>query len=119
MILVVDDHFDTCRVMALLFRKAGYQAECADDGYAAISKLRLMTPKVMVLDLAMAGMSGIDVLRTIRVDPDLKHLPVVVFSATNNEKEVNELHRLGIQGFLRKTRWKFVEMLDAVRPFCG
>ncbi|MDB5294604.1 MAG: transcriptional regulator, partial [Phycisphaerales bacterium] len=62
-ILVVDDYLDTCRVVVRLLRMSGYEADGAGDGPEALDHLRGRGTDLVLLDIAMPGMDGFEVLR--------------------------------------------------------
>jgi two-component system, response regulator len=59
-------------------------------------------PHVILLDLKLPLVDGMEVLRRVRSDPRTRSLPVVVVTASNYEREVNEAHRLGVVGYITK-----------------
>jgi CheY-like chemotaxis protein len=80
-ILVVDDHEATRKGLARLLHHSGYSALTAADGQAALDVLRTHVPQAIILDMMMPGIGGLDVLREIRRDQRLAHVPVIAFSA--------------------------------------
>ena len=80
MILVVDDHAGTRDALAVLLRQEGYDARTAPSGHAAINLVRELRPELVVLDMRMHDMSGLDVLREVKDDIDLKRTNVIVFT---------------------------------------
>jgi CheY-like chemotaxis protein len=101
-VLVVDDHPDTGEVLSRLLQRRGYDAVAAQSGEEALARLAESLPSVIVLDVAMPGMNGAELLREIRADPRLKHVPVVVFSADFSLDRMRELMALGAQDYLVK-----------------
>lgn len=83
-VLVVDDHPDVCRVLARLVRAAGHTPQSALSGEAALELLRGAVPDLVILDVMMPGIDGIQVLQTIRTDPRTSGVPVVMFSAVSD-----------------------------------
>jgi CheY-like chemotaxis protein len=65
-ILIVDDHADTARMMKVLLRREGYEVSIAQDGPDAIAAARTIRPGVILLDLTMPGMSGLEVAEELR-----------------------------------------------------
>src|SRR5438270_1231539 len=94
-VLVVDDHPDTGEVLSRLLQRRGYDAVAALSGEEALARLSGALPSVIVLDVAMPGMNGAELLRQIRADPRLKDVPVVVFSADFSLERMRELMSLG------------------------
>src|SRR3569832_1501186 len=80
-VLIVDDQADFCRLLARVVQKAGYEAICLTSGPAALDYLKEHTPNLIILDMMMPGMDGLDVLSAIRGDARVRQEPVVMFSA--------------------------------------
>ena len=101
-VLVVDDHPDTGEVLSRLLHKRGYDAVAALSGEEALARLSKDLPSVIVLDVAMPGMNGAELLREIRANPRLKDIPVVIFSADFSLDRMRELMALGAKEYLVK-----------------
>ena len=80
-VLVVDDSRLSAAKLALAMRALGHEVETADSGAAALRRLRERPFDVVLLDIVMPGMDGFDVLRALKADPALAHLPVIVVSS--------------------------------------
>lgn len=65
-VLVVDDHRDTRKLTELLLQDAGYDVRTAEDGEAALDVARAWRPEVIVTDIFMDGMDGVDLIATVR-----------------------------------------------------
>ncbi len=59
-------------------------------------------PKLVLLDLKMPRLDGIDVLRILKVDPATKNIPIVVMTSSNHQRDVAETYGLGVNGFVTK-----------------
>ena len=84
-ILVVDDE---CTVRSLLhdvLEIEGYSVREAEDGPTALSDMHERRPDLVILDVMMPRMSGIEVLTEIRQDPELEHLPVLMLTAAGDD----------------------------------
>ena len=79
-VLVVDDHAQVNESLCRVIRAEGHRAVSAFNGADALALLA-DPPDLVILDVSMPGMSGIEVLRRIRSDPRTATLPVVIFSA--------------------------------------
>jgi len=107
MILVVDDHLDTRSALVRLLRCQGYEAVAVADGYEALGFLRANSVRLVVLDFHMPDLDGFGVLRSIRGDPMLCDVPVLMLSADDSERRRDESLRLGAREFIVKgsTDW--------------
>ena len=79
-ILIVDDHADNARMLKVLLRHEGHEAAMVFDGPAAIAAARLQKPDVVLLDLSLPGMSGIDVATELRRDPERSRCVLVAIT---------------------------------------
>src|SRR3712207_1709588 len=87
-ILVADDDPDIRDLVAFKLEQAGYDVAAVDDGPAALAAARSAPPDLVVLDVMMPGLSGIDVCRELRADPATRGLPVILLTARAQEGDV-------------------------------
>lgn len=84
-ILVVDDEQDVLNLVATNLRRAGLMLITAMDGEQALHKARHDKPDMMVLDLMLPGLSGLEVCRTIKGDPNTAGMPILMLTARQEE----------------------------------
>jgi CheY-like chemotaxis protein len=113
-ILLVDDDPQILELYRDGLAQQGAQVSTAPDGVAAIKALRAAKPDILVLDLMMPKLTGVDVLKFIRSDAALKHLPVIVLSNSYMNKLAAEATELGVQKALLKVRCSPSVVLDIV-----
>ena len=82
MIIVAEDHEDIRYILQRALERAGHQVITTADGAAALEAVRLHRPDVVVSDVDMPLMTGLDLCRAIRADADLRHIPVVLASGS-------------------------------------
>jgi CheY-like chemotaxis protein len=100
-VLLVEDDFDVREALAETLRDEGYQVDCAADGAEALSYLRDGgKPGLILLDLMMPRMSGVEFRMVQKVDPAISHLPVVLLSADGRMEE--KARMLETAGAVRK-----------------
>ncbi len=99
-VLVADDEPMTADLLAYMLDHRGFEVISAFDGMEALERIREMRPDAVVLDVLMPAMHGYDVARALRSDPELRHLPVVLFSSAD-ESDV-EWEAAGADMFLQK-----------------
>jgi CheY-like chemotaxis protein len=98
----VDDLADARDVLARLLRLGGYKSVTAEDGWAALSAVECEAPDLVLLDVTMPNMDGVEVLRRLRDHPRWKNLPVVLFTAVEDGPRLEEAGRLGFQDLIVK-----------------
>jgi two-component system, OmpR family, phosphate regulon response regulator PhoB len=84
-ILVVDDEPDLLELVRFNLSEGGYRVDCATSGSAALERIRKLRPDLVVLDLMLLDMSGIEVCRQLRADAELGAIPVIVLTAKAEE----------------------------------
>ena len=99
--LIVEDE-DTLRELIVVTLGEAFACIEATDGDTALALLRESPPDLMLLDVAMPGLSGIDVLREMRADPVLREVPVCVVSAWQSPGDVAQALEAGADRFLAK-----------------
>lgn len=111
-ILIVDD-VSTCReTIATMLRMVGYRVFCAADGNQAIDMLEDHWPDLVMLDLALPRLSGLDWLQTIRQMPQWKDLPVLLFTGSGDVTNLTE--GLRVDGCLVKSHASVRMIRDAI-----
>jgi CheY-like chemotaxis protein len=118
-ILIVDDEPDCADPVALFLRKEGHQPICVRDGPAALAELANRAVDLVLLDLMMPTMDGLDVLSQVRADPRWTKLPVVVMSAVDEPRFVDRVRRFRADAFLVKSRFDFSDLRRQVQRSLG
>jgi two-component system chemotaxis response regulator CheY len=101
--LVVDDFSTMRRIVRNLLKELGYvHIDEAEDGVVALAKLKSGSIDFVVSDWNMPNMSGIELLRAIRADAALKHLPVLIITAEARKENIIEAAQAGASGYIVK-----------------
>ena len=102
-ILIVDDFSTMRRIIKNLLRDLGFtNTDEADDGITALPMLQRGAYDFLVTDWNMPGMSGIDLLRKVRADDQLKTLPVLMVTAEAKRDQIIEAAQAGVNGYVVK-----------------
>lgn len=80
-ILIVDDDLDSLKLIGLLLQRQGYQVVAASGGQQGLAQVETEEPDLILLDIMMPDMDGYEVCRRLRSDPQLAHIPVILFTA--------------------------------------
>ena len=116
-ILVVDDFSTMRRIIKNLLKDLGFtNIQEADDGTTALPMLQQNEFDFVVTDWNMPGMQGIDLLRAIRSDDSLKHLPVLMVTAEAKKEQIIAAAQAGVNGYVVKpfTAATLKEKLDKI-----
>ncbi|MDB5864862.1 MAG: cheY2 [Betaproteobacteria bacterium] len=101
--LVVDDFSTMRRIVRNLLKELGYtNADEAEDGAVALAKLKSEKFDFVVSDWNMPNMTGIELLKSIRAEPALKHLPVLMVTAEARKENIIEAAQSGANGYIVK-----------------
>ncbi len=101
--LIVDDFSTMRRILRNLLKELGFtNVDEAEDGAAALHKLRTQTYEFVVSDWNMPNMTGIELLRAVRADPQIKHLPFLMITAEAKRENIIEAATAGAHGYIVK-----------------
>lgn len=115
-ILVVDDEQDLLDLIEYNLKKEGFDVIKAENGQDGIKKAREHNPNLVLLDIMMPKMDGMEVCDQMRVDADLKHIPIIFLTARGDEKtEVEGLDK-GADDYITKpiSTTKLISRIKAV-----
>jgi CheY-like chemotaxis protein len=101
-ILVVDDEPTNRTLLKAALVRQAYQVELANDGYEAIEKLTAASFDLVLLDLDMPGWTGLDVLERMKANPELRRIPVIIVSASQELDGVVQCIEAGATDYLPK-----------------
>ena len=115
-VLVVDDEKLSRRTLSFYMQKLGYQVFQAENGQEALQCWRNESPHIVLTDWNMPGMQGIDLLKAIRADEKLCHLPVLMVTAEAKREQIIEAAQAGVNGYIVKpfTAATLKEKLDKI-----
>jgi two-component system, cell cycle response regulator DivK len=80
-VLVVDDYEDARELLGLILAHVGFEVLLAANGADAVAIAQRERPDIVVMDLFMPGMDGIEATRRIKADPTVQHMPVIAYTA--------------------------------------
>ena len=101
-ILVVDDDDMTNDVFRLHLTKAGYTVETARDGVEGLAKASSFMPDLVLLDVNMPRMSGFEVAKNLKENPETSHIPIFIMSALRQDVNIKKGYELGVEEYFTK-----------------
>ena len=116
-ILVVDDEDSVREIYRHEFLNNGYTVVVAQDGEEGLLKAGEEQPDIMLLDIMLPKMSGIEVLRALKENELTKKIPVLLLTNLGEETIIKEGFELGADGYLLKVSYTPSQVVDEVKKF--
>lgn len=101
-ILIVEDDKQICDLLSHYLRKEGFQAVPAPDGETGFARAKELGPDLVLLDILLPGMDGLELLRRIRTAPELRRTPVIMLTAKGDETDRIVGLELGADDYIPK-----------------
>jgi DNA-binding response OmpR family regulator len=114
-LLIVDDNQMLTNMYRTTFAAAGFAVDVAHDGESGVAAARKTRPDLVLLDLMMPKMNGVEVLTALRADPDLAAVPVIVISNAYTPERTEQLWKAGATQVLTKASSSPNVLLEAIR----
>lgn len=112
-LLVEDDRF-LSRACEASLQQRGYEVITASDGEEGLRLAKAVPPDLILLDLLMPKMPGIEVLRALRADDRLRLVPVLILSNSSREEDREQARALGVRGYFVKANLSLLELTAQV-----
>jgi DNA-binding response OmpR family regulator len=113
-ILVVDDDVDVIATIKKSLTRAGYQVTCATSGHAALQTLSLQRPDLVLLDIAMPGIDGIELCHQLRANPITASIPILFLTVSGDMQSKTAAFNAGADDYLVKP-FDFQELILRVK----
>jgi len=113
-ILIVEDTELIRKIYADKLAQEGYQVQVASNGLEALNLLRAERVDLILLDLIMPVMSGLEALETIKADPRLQDIPIIVLSNLGQETDIERGLELGAMDYLVKNEAKPSDVVEKI-----
>lgn len=103
--LIIDDNVEFKTMVSYYFTDLDYKVELADNGRDGLEKARIFKPDIILLDVMMPDIGGIEVLRELQTYEEVRSVPVIILTGTYFDKNMSELFRQesNCKEFLSKT----------------
>jgi two-component system chemotaxis response regulator CheY len=101
-ILVIDDDKTTRKMISLILKSKGYEVVTAENGIDGLQKLGTGEVSLILTDMNMPYMDGIEFTKQVRANPEISHLPIVMLTTEADEEEKQRAYKAGVDDYLVK-----------------
>jgi len=101
-ILVVDDSQDLVEILRITLEWKGFNVRCAYSGEELFASLKEQKPDLIILDIMMPEMDGLEVLTRLKENPDTASIPVILLTAKALDEDVLRGHKMGADSYITK-----------------
>ena len=114
-ILIVEDDPLMCRMYQKIFSFEGYQVETAADGEEGLEKARITTPTLILLDIMMPKMNGLQVLEKLKADPTTNKIPVIMLTNLAGTQDAETALSKGAVKYIIKSEQEPKQVVEMVK----
>ncbi len=113
-ILLVEDDMDLIEMYETKFKMEGFQVERAGNGAEALNKIKESKPSIVLLDIVMPEVDGVQVLRDLKTDPATKEIPVLLLTNLGQDGDIKKGMELGAADYLIKANFTPNEVVGKI-----
>ncbi len=114
-ILVVEDEEILLTALKEELGQGGYEVEGAVDGFEGLDRTKSFKPDLILLDLLMPKMDGMEMLQKLKADSATRDIPVVILTNLSDYEKISEALALGAMDYLVKANYKLEDLLEKVK----
>lgn len=118
-IIIIEDDLTISQMYRMKFEADGFDVRIANNGEIGVEVVRSFKPDVILLDLQMPEMNGIEALRLIRADKTSKATPVVILTNLGEEEAPKEMHKLDVHSYIVKANYTPRQVVAHVKEIIG
>ena len=116
-ILIVEDEEILAKVLEEKFSNSGFKVSIASDGEAVLPLAKKNKPDMILLDIILPKIDGIEVLTRLKEDEDLKNIPVIMLSNLNEDEKIKQALSLGAVDYMTKIQHPINEVIEKVNRY--
>ena len=113
-VLIVEDDPLLSNLLAIRFEQANFPCHFNHDGKEVLKDILEFKPHILILDLMLPGVSGLDILEEIRTNQETSSLPVIIFSNRDGAEDKKRAAELGVSGFFVKAMTDLVDLVETI-----
>ncbi len=116
-IIIAEDETSYAEIYKWKLIDQGYEVEIVDNGEALFQFVQAKKPDIILLDIMMPKKDGLETLKDLKDDDDLKDIPVIMLSNLGEEKEIQKSKEIGAIDFLVKSNIAFQDVMDKISEY--
>jgi len=116
-ILIIEDDYFIRELYERQLNKRGYTVVSAADGAEGLVKAAEVNPNLILLDIMLPKLNGLDLLGTLKAKPETQNIPVVLLTNLGQESVIKEGFKLGAKGYLIKSAYTPEQIINEVESF--
>ena len=116
-ILVIEDDKFLRELLERKLREEGFTVSSANNGEEGLNKIQEEKPELVLLDLILPGIDGFEILKKIRENPELSHIPIIVLSNLGQQEDIKRAKSLGAKDYLVKAYFTLGEIVDKIKSY--
>ena len=113
-IVIIEDEQDLAIALSENLTSKGFAVKIAKNGEEGVDIIKQYHPDLILLDSILPGMSGVDVLESLKTMREEKNIPIIMLSNLDDPEDVKEARKYGIEEYLVKTDWKLADVVAKI-----
>lgn len=114
-ILIVEDDPYISKMYQLKLSLDGFDVQLAENGRIGVEKAKSFVPNIILTDILMPEMDGFDVIKNVKMEPDLKNIPILIMSNLGQEDHVQKGLELGAIGYIVKSQYTPTKVVEKIK----
>jgi len=117
LILVVEDQAELAELYARNFKSQGFEVDIAHDGHEGFEKMKSERPSLVLMDIIMPGLSGLEAVELAKHEPSTKDIPIIILTNLPDSVEVQNAMRLGAADCIVKADFTPLQVVEKAKKF--
>ena len=115
LLLVVEDDMDIAQMYAKKLISAGFSVDIAHDGLEGYEKMKLEKPDLVLMDILMPNLNGLQALEKAKKDPEVKDIPIIMLTNLSGDADVDKALKAGAADYIVKSDFVPSEVVEKVK----
>lgn len=116
-VLLIEDDLPMVKMYNTKLVKENFEIEVAYTGEEGLEKIKEWKPDLVVLDLMIPKIGGMELLEKLRADPKTKNLPVIILSNLSQEQDITKSRQLGVKDFMIKANYTPSQVVEKIKSY--